>query len=119
MTILNDSQKDRLIDIMEQNEEHMVKYYMRRLEMEEKVALKKIDATTSSQRTKRIYYITGICTVLIITLLILFIRDSFFIPWLTFLTGIGSGMGLSKLNTNNIKEVKASSKSEGKDAEVD
>ena len=40
----------------------------------------------------------------VITLLILFFKDNYFIPWLTFLTGMLGGFGLSKVSGTLFKE---------------
>ncbi|MFY0253834.1 hypothetical protein ACDQ55_07780 [Chitinophaga sp. 30R24] len=112
---LTDSQKDRVIDVMVQNEDNMVKYHMRRLDMLEKVSLKKIDATTASQRTNRIYFIVGTIALLATTLVILLLKESFFVPWLTFLTGLAGGFGVAKLNQKTEKATKGNDKIEEED----
>lgn len=97
-------QIDKLLDILKTNEDNAFKFHTKRLETLEKIQIKKIDSTTINQKTIRIGIIGVIITIPIITLLILFFKETFFIPWVTFLTGVGSGFGLSKLSKHLIKE---------------
>jgi hypothetical protein len=93
----SENQKDKLLDIIAKNEDNAFKFHTKRLETFEKIAVSKINSTTINQKTLRIILLIIAFIFLIITILILFFKENFFIPWLTFLTGIGSGIGLSKI----------------------
>ncbi len=97
-------QIDKLLEILKTNEDNAFKFHIKRLETVEKIQIKKIDSTTINQKTIRIGIIGIIITIPLITLLILFFKENFFIPWLTFLTGVGSGLGLSKISKYIVKE---------------
>jgi len=93
---LDKEQKDKVLDTMVENEKNTIRYHTERLAAIKEIELKKIDASVITQRTLRSLLIGfGLVVVPIITLLILFFKDNYFIPWLTFLTGILGGFGLS------------------------
>jgi hypothetical protein len=100
----SENQKDKLLDIIAKNEDNAFKFHTKRLETFEKIAVSRINSTTINQKTIRIVLLILVIIFLIITILILFYKENFFIPWLTFLTGIGSGIGLSKAGKILFKE---------------
>jgi hypothetical protein len=97
-------QIEKLLEILKTNEDNAFKFHTKRLETIEKIQIKKLDSSTINQKTVRIGLIGVIVAIPILTILILFFKDTFFIPWLTFLTGISSGVGLSKASKYLVKE---------------
>ena len=94
---LSEQQMNSLLSLLEKNEDNAFKFHDKRLDVARDIELKKIESTTINQRTIRIALIIILIAVPAISLLILFFKDQFFIPWLTFLTGILGGLGLSKV----------------------
>lgn len=66
LTQLNSEQFDKFIGLLEKNEENALKFHTKRLETIEKIQIKRIDATTTNQKTIRIALI--ICLIAIPTL---------------------------------------------------
>lgn len=104
LTQLNSEQFDKFIGLLEKNEDNALKFHTKRLDTIEKIQTKRIDATTTNQKTIRIALIISLIVVPALTVLILFYKDTFFIPWLTFLTGLAGGVGLSKAGKLITKE---------------
>lgn len=100
----NTSQTDKLLEILSKNEDNAIKYHQKRLDAAKEVELKRISATTVSQINVRIALIGTLIVVPLITILILLFKDSYFVPWLTFLTGLAGGFGLSKASKALTKE---------------
>lgn len=94
---LSEEQMSSLLGLLEKNEDNAFKFHDKRLDVAREIELKKIESTTINQRTVRIALIISLVAVPVISLLILFFKDQFFIPWLTFLTGILGGLVLSKV----------------------
>lgn len=90
-------QNDKLLEILSKNEDNAFQFHTKRLEYGKEIELKRIEAATVNQRTIRVILIAGLLIVLpVISLLILFFKENFFLPWLTFLTGLAGGFGLGK-----------------------
>lgn len=104
LTQLNPEQFDKFIGLLEKNEDNALKFHTKRLDTIEKIQTKRIDATTTNQKTIRIALIISLIVIPTLTVLILFYKDTFFIPWLTFLTGLAGGVGLSKAGKLITKE---------------
>lgn len=101
---LDKEQIDRVLETMAENEKNAFAFHTKRIDAIKEIELRRIEASVINQRTSKIVLI-GISIVVLplITLLILFFKESFFIPWLTFLTGIFGGFGLSKVTSNIFK----------------
>ncbi|WP_044171660.1 hypothetical protein [Flectobacillus major] len=100
---LDKDQVDKVLNMMAESEKNAFTFSSERLEAIKEIELKKIDASVINQKTFR-YVLLGVLVVLpIITILILFFKETFFIPWLTFLTGIAGGFGLSKVTKDVLK----------------
>ena len=69
----NDDQKNKLLDILSANEKNAFSFHSKRIDAIKEIEIKKIDAS------------------------ILFFKETFFIPWLTFLTGLIGGVGICKI----------------------
>ncbi|AEV32867.1 hypothetical protein Oweho_1888 [Owenweeksia hongkongensis DSM 17368] len=91
-------QTDKLLDILATNEDNAYKFHNKRLDTVEKIQLKAIESSTINQKTIRYGLVGIIIAVPIITILILFFKENYFIPWLTFMTGLAGGFGLSKVS---------------------
>jgi len=101
---LDKEQIDKVLDTMAENEKNAFAFHSKRLDAIKEIELRKIDASVINQKTLK-YVLVGILIFVLpaITLLILFFKDTFFIPWLTFLTGILGGFGLSKITSSIFK----------------
>ncbi|MBS1917461.1 MAG: hypothetical protein JST87_14375 [Bacteroidetes bacterium] len=94
---LNTQQVDKVLEIMAQNETNAFNYHCKRLETAEKINLANITSKSAGERTFRISFICTIIAVVIITMIILFVKEKYFIPWISFIGGNLSGLGISKL----------------------
>ncbi|WP_108866854.1 hypothetical protein [Aquimarina aquimarini] len=106
---LNEKQKDKLIESVLINEQNHFEFSKQKLEAEERVELKRIEATTVNQRTKRYVMLGGLFFIAILSILILMLQNEYFVSWLTFLTGILGGIGVSKSGILNNQDVKSNS----------
>lgn len=97
ISTFNDGQKDALLDILRTNEKNAFDFHTKRVDAIREIEIKKIDASIVNQKSLRFLIIAIVVTIPIITLLILFYKETFFIPWLTFLTGLIGGVGISKI----------------------
>jgi hypothetical protein len=96
----NSNQVDKLLDTLSENEKNAFAYHSKRIDAIKEIELKKIDASVINQKTIKIVSIGSILFIIpLITLLILFYKETYFIPWLTFLSGILGGFGLSKITS--------------------
>ncbi len=97
ISTLSETQKDKLLDILRINEKNAFDYHTKRIDAIKEIEVKKIDASIVNQKSLRILIVAVVITIPTITLLILFFKETFFIPWLTFLTGLIGGVGISKI----------------------
>lgn len=93
----SDAQKDKLLEILSVNEKNAFEYHSKRIEAIRDIEVKKIDASIVNQKTLRILIVSAVVLLPLITLIILFFKESYFIPWLTFLTGLMGGVGISRM----------------------
>lgn len=97
-------QKNKLLEIIEKNEDNAFHFHTKRLESIEKISLSKINSSTVNQKTIRWVLLGLLLIFVVLTIVILLFKDNYFIPWLTFLTGIGGGFGLSSVLKSLFKE---------------
>jgi hypothetical protein len=99
-------QVDKLLNILDKNEDNAFKYHTKRLDSVQAIQIKKIDASIVDQKTKRFIFFGILAAAAVITLVILWLKQEFFVPWLTFLTGSagGWGVGRSQAKTKIVKE---------------
>ena len=90
----SDAQRDKLLDIMSKNEDNAFKYHNRRLDVTEKLNTKLIESSTVSQRTIRYIGILALSLIFIVMILILIFKDQYFSAYLSFIAGLGGGLGL-------------------------
>lgn len=103
---LDSSQIDKVLETMADNEKNAFAFHTKRIDAMKEIELRKIDASVIHQKTLKIVLIGVIVVILpVITLSILFLKENFIIPWLTFLTGILGGFGLSKAATSLFKPI--------------
>jgi len=115
---LDKQQLDKVLETMSENEKNAFSYHSKRLDAIKEIELRRIDASVINQKTIKIVLIVVLIFVLpAITLLILFFKETYFIPWLTFLTGMLGGFGLSKVSGSLFKtqEIKNPIKEEDSD----
>lgn len=102
---LDKQQIDKLLDTLSENEKNAFAFHTKRIDAIKEIELKKIDASVINQKTLKIILIGGLLVIApLITLLILFYKEAYFIPLLTFLTGILGGFGLSKVASNVFRQ---------------
>lgn len=97
ISTFNDEQKNKLLEILSDNERNAFDFHTKRIDAIKDIEIKKIDASIVNQKSLRILIVTVVIVIPLITILILFFKDTFFIPWLTFLTGLLGGFGISKI----------------------
>lgn len=104
---LNDGQKDKVLEVMQTNEDHAFEYNTQKLQNDKEIKLAKINAGIFNHRTNRYTFISISAALFIVTVLILFFKESFFNQWITFITGLigGSlgGYGYAKNSKNNVE----------------
>jgi len=106
---LDKEQLDRLLDTLAENERNAFAYHTKRIDAIKEIEIKRIDASVINQKTVKVVFIGGLLVVVpVLTGLILFFKETYFIPWLTFLTGIIGGFGLSKMTANIFKQPNSS-----------
>lgn len=105
---LNTNQVDKLLDTMAKNEENMFAYHTKKLDTKKEIRFKEIGASIVNEHTNRYVYIGALILVALLTILIMVLQEKYFMSWLTFLTGLAGGFGISKIpinkNTKNTLE---------------
>ncbi len=98
-------QIDKLLETVSENEKNAYQFHTKRIDAIKEIELEKIKASSINKVTIK-YLLIGSILVVIpgITLLILFFKDTYFIPWLTFLTGMLGGIGISKTASGLFKK---------------
>lgn len=99
MNTLTEAQKDKILDTLSKHENNAKDVYMKRLEVVQDLKTKEINASIVSQKTNRYLVVGGLLAFVLLTLAILFFKDAFLIPWLTFITGLAGGFGIGKSTT--------------------
>lgn len=97
LTVFDKEQKDKLLDLMGKNEDNAIKYHTERISAVKEIELARIAGSNTNNKTLRYLLIAGLILVVTLTILILFFKDEYFIPWLTFLTGFVGGVGVPRL----------------------
>jgi hypothetical protein len=97
-------QKDKMLALLDKNETNAFQYHNKRLDVYKDIESQRIQAGTVNQRSFRIVIWAIALSIPILTILILFFKENFFISWLTFITGLAGGFGLSKL-TKSVSSV--------------
>lgn len=113
---LDKEQTDKVLDTLLLNEKNAFTYHTKRLESQTEIELKRIDASIVTEKTNRYSIIFALIGIVLITLLILIFKETFFIPWLSFITGIAGGFGLGKVNFNSSSSTKNTTNPQDEDA---
>lgn len=101
---LDKGQIDKLLESISENEKNAFEFHIKRIEAIKEIELKRIDASVINQKTFKVILIGGLLVIIPgISILIFFFKETYFIPWLTFLTGIIGGFGLSKVTSTIFK----------------
>jgi hypothetical protein len=103
---LTPAQTDRVLGIMEKNEDNGFAYHSKRLEQDTKIEIEKIKASVINHKTNRFTIISIIFGIILITILILCLKDNYLPMWLSFVAGIGGGFGLGKGTNKNKVDTK-------------
>ena len=97
---LDKDQRDLLLNTMAENEKNAFYYHSKRLDAFKEIEIARINASVINKKTLRFLVIGLVVLVIpVLTLVILILKDTYFIPWLTFLTGILGGFGASKVTS--------------------
>ncbi len=94
---LNDAQMDKVIEIAHLNEQNSFEYHNKKTEADKEVRLAEINSGPVIFKHFSRAALAIILFITIITLCILFFKDQYFNVWLSFLTGVFGGFGLSKM----------------------
>lgn len=100
---LNTNQVDKLLDTMAKNEENMFAYHTKKLDTQKEIKIKEIGASIVGEHTNRYVYLGALLLVALLTILIMLLQEKYFMPWLTFLTGLAGGFGISKIPSKKSK----------------
>lgn len=85
-----------MMSLLTKNEENGYNYYCKKLEAIKEIRLKEINATTSSERTRRISLIGILTAMCLITILFIFFKEEYLNSWLTFVAGLAGVAGATK-----------------------
>jgi hypothetical protein len=91
---LSEKQKDKVLDLMEKNEENAFTYHREKLKTTERLKSKALDASITNQKTLRYIAFMLILGIFILLMLVLFLKEDYFIPCLSFVTGLCGGAGI-------------------------
>lgn len=117
---LSDAQKSEMIVLMNKTEDNAFKFHTKKLDTFEKIETLKIKSTTSGHKTYRIIFICALFAALVVTLIILIWKDTFFQTWMAFLTGLMGGAGLSTMSKKlGVSEMKTRKFKDDSDEEDD
>lgn len=108
----NEAQIDKVIDVLKQNEDNAFKYHSKRIDAAMTIKLAEITAGTTNQRTLRIVLLVMAVIVLLMSVLILLLKQEFFAQWLTFVSALLGGVGLTKLFSPTITKKSKSDSTE-------
>ncbi|MDR1980378.1 MAG: hypothetical protein LBQ39_02000 [Tannerellaceae bacterium] len=107
LSTLSEPQKDKVLELMQKNDENAYTYSRERLKTMENLNTKALDASIVNQKTFR-YIAVGIIAVIFILLtLILFLKDEYFTTFLSFIMGVGSGLGIRDIGSKFMKMPKS------------
>ncbi len=104
LSVLNDTQRDKILEVMQINEMHAFQYHSKKLDGDKEVKLARIQAGTIIQKSNRDSTLLLILGTIVITLCILFFKDAYLSVWLSFITGLAGGYGISKLQKSETHE---------------
>ncbi len=108
----SEQQTDKLLDILAKNEDNAFNYHSKKLDTIKEVELKRIDNSSINQKTLRWIAYGVLFAVPLITILLMFYKDEYFVPWLTFLAGLAGGTGINKASRALLKSPEKSSLTE-------
>ena len=103
LSVFDKEQKDMLLKLMDKNEDHAFQFSQQKIRSSENIALKEIDASIVGQKTMRIVSILVIVGIILLALLILFLKEEYFVSFLTFVAGLFGGTGITSLYNNRNK----------------
>ena len=93
----NSEQKDKLLSLAEKGQDQGHELAKLQLSANLEIAKKTIDAANINQRTLKYVLLGGMIALFVITLIVLFFEKEFFIPILSFITGLCGGAGVKSL----------------------
>lgn len=91
---LSEQQADKMVDMIIKNEEHNYDYMIKHLEAQSRFEDRRIEASIVNQKTVRYLLLGGGFLLFAVMVLILFFKETYFIPYLTFVTGLAGGVGI-------------------------
>ncbi|HEX8563605.1 MAG TPA: hypothetical protein VF676_11555 [Flavobacterium sp.] len=110
MSSLETHQVDKVLETMHTNEQNAFEYHKAKLSTYKEIRLKEIGASVITEKNHRYFGLALIGLLSLITLLILFFKDSYFITWMTFIAGLLAGKGLSKLTEGKDSKLRDNAK---------
>ena len=109
-------QKDKLLDIMGQNEKNAFDFNMKRLSVSESINTKALDASIVNQQTLRIVLVISILAFVLLFVLILIFKDEYLQTFLSFTIGLIGGVGIKSSFSSLNKSSKIKVKEEEEDS---
>lgn len=94
-------QTDRLLDIVDKNEDNAIKYFLDKNETKRVIKVEEIRARTIGYRSRRDMVYASILSFVIITVIILIFKEQYFAMWIAFITGLFGGAGIKTLVDSN------------------
>ncbi|GAB6010686.1 hypothetical protein [Viscerimonas tarda] len=104
MSVFTDEQKSKVLDLMHKNEENSFNYAKEKLRVTEKLNEKVLDTSIVNQKTLRYFLLGGGLALFALMVLVLFLRDQYFVPFLSFVTGMIGGVGLKSAFSQLVKK---------------
>lgn len=95
-TMLSKEQGDEMIKLMSKNEDNAFAYANKRLDTIKEIEVKRLDTSIINQKTFKIAVIMALIFVTGLTVLFLFFKPEFLIPWFTFIAGLLGGSSIPR-----------------------
>lgn len=103
---LDKDQQNQIIHLMHKNEDNSFNYANKRLELNAELRKKELDVSIVNQKTIRYIAIGLLVAFFVLLVLILFFKEEYFGTFLSFVTGLLGGAGLSKWFSQMSKKTK-------------
>lgn len=94
MALLSDKQREKVVDIMLQSENHSFEYAKEHLRVTESLNKKALDVSIFNQKTLRIALLTGLSAIFVLFILVLVFAKEYVSELISLLAGIVGGYGL-------------------------
>jgi hypothetical protein len=115
----SESQIDKILDIVSENENHAFKFHEKKIDSDEKINSKIISSHIVNQITLRFVALSAIFVFTAITIIFVFFKDNFLSQWMSFVTGMVGGFGLRSVGKYFIKDSQLSKLNKNDDDQED